>query len=1451
MSSQQNRPPRLEITVNASHSQLLEGLDYWVQLGLIGDAQVKQLSRRYLTCALPEPIIVFEKPKKSEFTARDFAEEIPVPVPIGKPVATPKRDPSQPSGIEKIFQAFKDELSLRWLFFLGIFLIIVSSGVMAASQWQYISSVGQYGILYLYTLIFGLFGWWTGTNEKLKLTSQTLKTVALLLIPINFVAMDSFGLWGSFLGVLAMTIATLSLSAFPWVLVRRAMAMETALFLGLCYLHWGWNISDFPLLAINLGAIPTAILLRRKFSRSAKLDLAPIFFLLFALTVLFVRGLILEQLPLGQLGLTIGIGGWLCTEIVPFLESNTVLTKNLEIIGIILILLGWQVGLTETIPWQSLIVSGLGFWCFLKRLQRYWHWGDLLVLFAIAAQGLVLCGRLIPRESWQNLMAILVDVTGYDEMVALLVMSAAFAYSFVFIDSMGKLYRLEKPNLAYFGEGLALILGGTACLLVFVIPSLRSLSLGFWTISCLMVAHRVKVRPLPIYLAHIAGAIAIFSLFPWLFPNLAIEIYGLLLLIWAIGEWFVFTKLEQIRIAKGEKLTTEHLSIWSLSCWYLGFIGAVGSYLCASISQVQTLSQVVPLSLEQSGVLLTVPLLLTLISRIGHPRDREFIWTELSEGMALILGGTTCLLAYSSPSLLSLSLLFWTISFLIIAHRVKVRPLYTYLAHLSGSSAILSLFPWLFPTLTPENYGTIFLIWAIAEWIAFMGLEKRQFSKTQNVASSRLSLWSLSCWHLGFIGAVASYLCWIYPEFNPLFAERSLGWLLVPLTLTVISRVSPPRSREAAYASTIALVAVQGLLVGQPFPRITGLAAATGLMVANAAILQGLAIAFLGIGYGLGLGVAVFWQRLEVVEWLVAGAIATALLWGFYRLLQSRDEILAKIYREAADLWATILAVTLFSLLTFAIAAGYEQLFLPHWAVFIAPIVVTGAIAFRGGSQPRDEMLWGIAWGLELIVSGGLLLMGASTLTLATVNIIIGVCLAWDFFFESRSLFSSFNSLRLLPLVYGLLGVLLRFPYFNEYTGFLTLGAALTGLAISMRRPSWRGLSYLSLAGFSVALYELTIYQMLQGSGGSPVDGLIILAIPTLAIAFIYRIFTAVLHRCEREYLSTLRRVDLVFAGNIHWAIASLFMVQGLILGFDFPSQLRILGTIIWGILPLYAVWQGRGLDVLKRNDWWVIIGLLEAGLLGIYFRLFWPEFMVLSAATVFAACTIALALYSLPWQRLGWRKRPWQYCAIALPFIMFLSEFPDISTLNLLLVAGFYLRVAQQSKNWRWTYFALGLCNWAIARFFQNNQFQDPLWYVSLASLSIIYIAQFDPALQDASQQKNRHLLRVLGSSLSCVFALVLHSDTGLVPSAIGLLAVFIGLGVKVRAFLYVGTITFLLATFYQLIILIFQYAFLKWVIGLIAGIVLIIVAANFERSRDRVSSTFQNWLAILETWE
>ena len=194
MSSPVERPLKFEIRLPSSHPHLLEGLEIWLRLGLISDTQVRQLCREFLVCTVvlqPQP----EAETKVAFVTSDAVQELPIAALQSSSGRQPQQKPAKPNFISTMLQSLGAELSVRWLLFLGVFLVVVSSGVLAASQWERFPASGQYGVLFAYTLIFWGLSFWATRQSNLRLTAQTLLIVTMLLVPVNFWAMDSFRLW--------------------------------------------------------------------------------------------------------------------------------------------------------------------------------------------------------------------------------------------------------------------------------------------------------------------------------------------------------------------------------------------------------------------------------------------------------------------------------------------------------------------------------------------------------------------------------------------------------------------------------------------------------------------------------------------------------------------------------------------------------------------------------------------------------------------------------------------------------------------------------------------------------------------------------------------------------------------------------------------------------------------------------------------------------------------------------------------------------------------------------------------------------------------------------------------------------------------------------------------------------------------------------------------------------
>ncbi|MFP4006730.1 MAG: hypothetical protein ACLFV6_01815 [Spirulinaceae cyanobacterium] len=289
-------------------------------------------------------------------------------------------------------------------------------------------------------------------------------------------------------------------------------------------------------------------------------------------------------------------------------------------------------------------------------------------------------------------------------------------------------------------------------------------------------------------------------------------------------------------------------------------------------------------------------------------------------------------------------------------------------------------------------------------------------------------------------------------------------------------------------------------------------------------------------------------------------------------------------------------------------------------------------------------------------------------------------------------------------------------------------------------------------------------------------------------------------------------------------------------------SQLMPLIAVFYSILTTYALLQSR--DAHKAS--WVYWGVAEIVIAWLNLRLLLPSLSNLDAIIAFIFAIIAFLMDFLPWERWGWSKQAWQNAASVVPLLILVIVFREYSLINTFGVALFYAWFAFDHDKLRWSYISVACVDWIILDSLDIN---NPLPLACIAGVSLLYAAQFDP--QIAASRTARHQLRILGISIICATALVFHQETGIIPAIIGLAGIFIGIGLQIRAFLYTGTVTFLLTTFYQLILLIDRYATSKWIVGLIAGVILIAIAANFERRREQIIDTWQNWYTRLQEWQ
>ena len=298
-------------------------------------------------------------------------------------------------------------------------------------------------------------------------------------------------------------------------------------------------------------------------------------------------------------------------------------------------------------------------------------------------------------------------------------------------------------------------------------------------------------------------------------------------------------------------------------------------------------------------------------------------------------------------------------------------------------------------------------------------------------------------------------------------------------------------------------------------------------------------------------------------------------------------------------------------------------------------------------------------------------------------------------------------------------------------------------------------------------------------------------------------------------------------------------------------------------LLSCYAIFQGRNSNELLSQpnsgkiveaDIWVYIGLIQIAV----FRYFIPPASIVSIFfqqirpwIAGVSCIVGYFVYILPWEHWGWRKKPWQVTAYILPLFYLWETRIQIYSISLLLVAGYYTFIAKITTKFRFTYISLALANWILYRWFIDLNLTDALWYISSICLSLLYIAQFDPQLKLPQNKVYRHGLRILASAGICGYASIFHQNQFWIPGILSLIAIFAGLGLRIRAFLYIGTATFLITAFYHLVIFTLDYPFLKWVVGLLVGITLIFIAANFESRRQQLNVLIRNINSEFKEWE
>ena len=1306
------------INIDKNHPQILEGLDIWLRLGLISNDEVKQLCQKYLSTPLPQPQIV--KKEKLITNTKTTQKQIDL-----QPTIPNTSTAKSPNLITQLLQSLMAELSLRWLLFLGLFLVVVSSGLLAASQWQKFPPSAQYLVLLAYTLCFGTATVWTRKTKKLQLTSQTLRLVTLLLVPVNFWAIDGLGLWNNIGEYLIVVFASFFLTTIVIYFYKKPnvsikwISIAPLNLLGLSYLHYGWRVSGFPILAIYLSVIGTAIASifhnqSQKITETIEIQnktntrdpLTGIAIVIYTLLILLTRAIFIANVDIAKLGLALGIIGWI------LLKNNTInqIKGKLFVqnwIGISLLLLGWLVSL-DAQPWQALIINIISLLLLAENLQKSWRPIQLSAIFLIGLQTTRLGWRLILITTGQNLVETTTQIFNTQNSPQSLLSLAWFPYLILMVWVTNWIYHRQQINLSKFSEKICLGFGVFLNILSWQNPLTIFLNLLASTITlAIFITGRQGTRINLIYLTHITGLLSIFSGINYFLPDLSLTTWAIILLIMMVSEWGIF--ILQTKITAETRIVTPKSSISLLSCF------------------------------------------------------------------------------------------------------------------------------------------------------------------------------CLSAWHLGLVLAVISYILWLsnLENFSPnicttincqLSAKWGIIWLITPLALTTISSKIISFRKIAAKLSVAALIMLQSLTLWQPETRLIGLGLAIILMLINTKNILTQTAANITVGFVLTFITICLWSGalglppISGVEWLLILSLYLVSLWLLYSRIIQLSGKLFNIYPQALDGWTIILCCLELIILTIHSLGIYWKIINPSIIVIISATLTLFAIGYRGLIKQKAEnssltfslnnfvqsnaTIYSFSWALELLTVEILGSVNKSIISLAIANLALGlfVQILGDWLQRKVGINNLSKSWQIIPLLYGILGALLRVTIFNNWTGLTSLALSFILIGVGKRQPQLKPILYLGILGISISAAELLSYQIFTLSLG---EKLVAYASLGTTITYSYRLLSPWL----LDYLK-LTAIEIKNIANIHWAISSLILL--LLAGYNLKSN-PILGLTTAILLSRYAIMQGKNNPNLQQAETWIYLGVIEGYAVTIYIINLLSITEILLSWLGAIAAIISYFIYLLPWENWGWTQKPWRRISLIIPIITIVITNlrldytpPWFWYLSILITAGFYIVISKVNQQIQLTYISVGLINYGLVIWLNNlGASIQTLLYITPIGLSLLYVAKVDPYLKLPKNKNIRHNLQILGSGIICFVALLENQWTGLLSGIISIVVIFAGLGLRTRAFLYVGTITLIINVFNQLIVLNSLYSFFKWVISLIVGIAFIWIAASFETRREQINNLLQNWIEELEKWE
>jgi hypothetical protein len=810
-----------------------------------------------------------------------------------------------------------------------------------------------------------------------------------------------------------------------------------------------------------------------------------------------------------------------------------------------------------------------------------------------------------------------------------------------------------------------------------------------------------------------------------------------------------------------------------------------------------------------------------------------------TDRLALGLGGSLFLLSLPFPWVRLMNLLLSVGTLVCWCRYRRPHQLLITLTHISllgaGFTAI-ELAQW---ELSLLSWAVLLLMVNVGHWLLAVGDD--------------YLLWRRSCWWVGLGLAGTSYILLLGYLGEDLAAPWAWIWVVVPAMLTTLGSDLRFQHRSPALTlSTVAIVALQVLTIPSQLPRLLGLGSATVLLFFNTRQERTRVLAVATIGAGLLLITTACLQYLGLDRDVFLTALALELL--LIYLLQTGAErmggFLGRLYRIPLQIWGIFLGVSALSSLSLVLLIQVVGNGTDADSILLATGLTFAALGYRNWRDPRNRTLLGLAWATELLLVASFHYLDWPDLLppVAWGNLVLGMgstalSLWWRKPERMRKLFSW----TLIPLLFAGLGWILFHQQLQAESALASLILAGVGISLARPRPNGEPLILAGLCVISLAIHEGVIYLLLQAESGVTGDGITLLAVVSGIMMLVFR-------RLPRSLITYLRQTQerLTALSHVHMAMGTSLLLVAIPLDRSTPAEW--LWLLISAGFTSYAWGQGRG-SRQQEAEVWVYLGLLIVVAMGWNLTvLLLPDPELRLGWVGGIASALAWILGILPWDQWGWPARPWRNVAVGLPLVTVVLTATDVYGSSLLLAAGFYAWVGQSWGRIRVSYLSALLLGWAGWRQMQAWEVNEIVWYTLPVTFAVLYVAQVDPQLKSPSAREQRHWLRLAATGLLCLTAFMEINSSflaGLGVAGLGILLTLLGGMLRVRAYLYVGLVTFALALLHQIWLFASVYPLLLWGIGLVSGLGLIWLAVGLESQRERLLQWLQGQRGEQREWQ